>query len=133
MIFPDLARRLTRAGAEILLNLSNDGWLDRAELGAGAQQLSIAVFRAVENRRFVARAAASGISGFIDPAGHPFGLLAADRSGVAIGEVSARRDLSLYTRVGDVFAVACVLVGLALVLPRRAHRACSTPHRMTPL
>lgn len=122
VIFPDLARRLTLAGAEILLNLSNDGWLDRAGLGAGVQHLSMAVFRAVENHRFVARAATSGISGFIDPLGRPFGLLAADRSGVAIGEVSARRDLSLYTRVGDVFAVACVVVGAALLLPRRRPR-----------
>jgi apolipoprotein N-acyltransferase len=122
VIFPDLARRLTRAGAEILVNLSNDGWLDRAGLGAGTQHLSIAVFRAVENHRFVARAAASGISGFIDPVGRPFGMLDADRSGVAIGEVSARRDLSLYTRIGDAFGVACALLGLALVPPRRRAR-----------
>jgi apolipoprotein N-acyltransferase len=117
VIFPDLARRLTRAGAEILINLSNDGWLGRAGLGAGLQHLSIAVFRAVENRRFVARASASGISGFIDPLGRPFALLAAGRSGVAVGAVSARRELSLYTRIGDVFAFACVAIGLLLVAP----------------
>ena len=122
VIFPDLARRLTRAGAEILLNISNDGWLDRAGLGAGIQHLSIAVFRAVENHRFVARASASGISGFIDPVGRPFGLLEVDRSGVTLGEVSARRDLSLYTRIGDTFAFACVALGIVLVLPRRRRR-----------
>ena len=122
IIFPDLARRLTRAGAEILVNISNDGWVDRAGLGAGIQHLSIAVFRAIENRRFVARAAASGISGFIDPVGRPFGLLDADRSGVALGEVSARRELSVYTRVGDAFALGCVVVGVALLLPRRPRR-----------
>jgi apolipoprotein N-acyltransferase len=122
VIFPDLARRLTRAGAEILLNLSNDGWLDRAGLGAGVQHLSIAVFRAVENHRFLARAAASGISGFVDPIGQPFGLLGAGQSGIATGEVSPRRDLSLYTRIGDAFAVACVALGLVLLLPRRRAR-----------
>jgi len=122
VIFPDLARRLTRAGAEILVNISNDAWVDRAGLGAGMQHLSISVFRAIENRRFVARAAASGISGFIDPVGRPFGLLEADRSGVALGEVSARRDLSVYTRIGDVFALGCIVVGAALVLPQRRRR-----------
>jgi apolipoprotein N-acyltransferase len=116
VIFPDLARRATRAGAEILLNLSNDGWLDTAGLGAGAQHLSIAVFRAVENHRFLARAAASGISGFVDPLGRPFGLLAAGRSGITVGEVSARRDLSVYTRIGDAFALACALIAPALLL-----------------
>jgi apolipoprotein N-acyltransferase len=126
VIFPDLARRLTRAGAEILLNLSNDGWLDRAGLGAGAQHLSIAVFRAVENHRVVARAAASGISGFIDPFGRPYGLVAAGTSGIATGEVTPRRDLSVYTRVGDVFAWACAALGLALLLtPRRSTRLAS--------
>ncbi len=122
VIFPELARRATLAGAEILLNLSNDGWLDTAGLGAGVQHLSIAVFRAVENHRYLARAAASGISGFVDPVGRPFGLLAAGRSGIATGEVSARRDLSVYTRVGDVFAYACVLAGLALLATRRERR-----------
>jgi apolipoprotein N-acyltransferase len=120
VIFPDLARWATLAGAEILVNLSNDGWLDRANLGAGAQHLSMAVFRAVENRRYVARAAASGISGFIDPTGRPFALLDAGRSGTTTGEVSPRRDLSVYTRVGDVLALTCAVVGLALVaVPRR--------------
>jgi len=122
VIFPELSRQLTRAGAEILLNLSNDGWVDRAGLGAGRQHLSIAVFRAVENRRFLARAAASGISGFIDPWGRPFGELAAGRSGLAIGRVSPRRDLSFYTRVGDVFAFACVALGLLLVAAARTSR-----------
>lgn len=119
VIFPELARRATLAGAEILLNLSNDGWLDTAGLGAGAQHLSMTVFRAVENHRYVARAAASGISGFIDPLGRPFGMLAAGRSGVATGEVGARHDLSVYTRFGDLFAYGCVLGGLALLTRAR--------------
>ncbi|HEY2389295.1 MAG TPA: apolipoprotein N-acyltransferase [Candidatus Binatia bacterium] len=123
VIFPELSRQLTRGGAEILLNLSNDGWVDHAGLGAGVQHLSISVFRAVENRRYVARAAASGISGFIDPWGRPFGELAAGRSGLAVGRVVPRRDLTLYTRMGDVFAFACVAVGLALLLASRQERA----------
>jgi len=113
VIFPDLARASVRAGAEVLLNLSNDGWLDSAGLGAGAQHLSIAVFRAVETRRYLARAASSGISGFVDPLGRPFALIEAGERGARAAEVRARRDLTFYVRYGDVFAGACVLVGLA--------------------
>jgi apolipoprotein N-acyltransferase len=66
-IFPDLARRLTSAGAGLLVNLTNDAWYGRSS--APWQHLSMAVFRAVENRRSLARAANTGISGFIDPLG----------------------------------------------------------------
>jgi apolipoprotein N-acyltransferase len=124
VIFPELARALVRGGAEVLLNLANDGWLDSAGRGAGAQHLSMAVFRAVENRRYVARAASSGISGFIDPLGRPFALLAVGTRGVTTGEIEPRRDLTIYTRYGDVFAGACALLGVAVLAypPRRRGR-----------
>jgi apolipoprotein N-acyltransferase len=120
-IFPELSRALVHAGAEILVNVSNDGWLDRAGLGAGAQHLSITVFRAVENRRYVARAATSGISGFIDPLGRPFALLAENTRGITSATIAPRRDLTPYARLGDCFAGACAL--LALVLVTGARRA----------
>jgi apolipoprotein N-acyltransferase len=75
----------------------------------------MAVFRAVENRRYVARAASSGISGFIDPLGRPFALLAVGTRGVTTGEIEPRRDLTVYTRYGDVFAGACALLGVAVL------------------
>ncbi|MEN8133932.1 MAG: apolipoprotein N-acyltransferase [Thermodesulfobacteriota bacterium] len=66
-IFPTLARQQTKAGSELLVNLTNDAWYGRS--GAPWQHLSMAVFRAVENRRSLARAANTGVSGFIDPLG----------------------------------------------------------------
>jgi apolipoprotein N-acyltransferase len=117
--FPGLARQLVRAGAEVLLNLSNDAWLDSAGLGAGAQHLSIAVFRAVETRRYLARASAAGISGFIDPTGRPFGLLATGTEGTTTGIVHARREITPYVRWGDTFAAACVALGIATLVARR--------------
>jgi len=124
-IFPDLARALVHAGAEVLVNVSNDGWLDSAGLGAGAQHLSITAFRAVETRRFVVRAATSGISGFIDPLGRPFALLAAGTRGVTTAAIAPRRDQTFYARYGDCFAGACALIALAAVVPagRRARSA----------
>jgi apolipoprotein N-acyltransferase len=118
-IFPERARALAHAGAEVLLNLSNDGWLDRAGLGAGAQHLSIVVFRAVETRRYLVRAAASGISGFVDPTGRPFALLAEGERGFTSGLVHPRRDLTFYVRYGDVFAATCALLALAALVRTR--------------
>lgn len=122
VIFPGMARDLVRAGAEVLLNLSNDGWLDRAGLGAGAQHLSMAVFRAVETRRYLARVASTGISGFIDPLGRPFALLGANLRGVTSGEVQPRQEMTPYVRYGDAFAFACVCVGLATLRPSARRR-----------
>lgn len=66
-IFPALARQRTKAGSELLVNLTNDAWYGKSS--APWQHLSMAVFRAIENRRSLTRAANTGISGFIDPLG----------------------------------------------------------------
>ena len=66
-MFPDLVRQAVREGAEVLVNLSNDAWFGDAE--PARQQLDIATLRAVENRRYLVRAAATGFSAVIDPHG----------------------------------------------------------------
>jgi apolipoprotein N-acyltransferase len=66
-IFPDLARRQTAAGAGLLVILTNDAWYGRTS--APWQHMGMAVFRAVENRRSLARSANTGVSGFVDPLG----------------------------------------------------------------
>ncbi|MBU1715239.1 MAG: apolipoprotein N-acyltransferase [Proteobacteria bacterium] len=66
-IFPELARRQVAAGANLLVNITNDAWFGRSS--APWQHLSMAVLRAIETRRSLARSANTGISGFIDPLG----------------------------------------------------------------
>ncbi len=66
-IFPELARNHVANGANLLVNITNDAWFGRSN--APWQHLSMATFRAVENRRSLARAANSGISGCLDPLG----------------------------------------------------------------
>jgi apolipoprotein N-acyltransferase len=65
--FPDLVRQFTHAGAEVLLNLSNDGYFGHS--AAHEQHLLIARMRAAENRRWLIRATNDGITASIDPAG----------------------------------------------------------------
>lgn len=66
-IFPELARAMVRNGAQLLVNITNDAWFGRTS--AAYQHFSMAAFRAVENRRYLARAANTGFSGFVDPCG----------------------------------------------------------------
>ena len=67
MIFPDLVRQFAANGAEFLVTITNDGWFGPSS--APAQHFAMVVFRSVENHLAFARAANTGISGFIDPFG----------------------------------------------------------------
>jgi apolipoprotein N-acyltransferase len=66
-VFPDIMRRLVRAGARFLVNITNDGWYGMSS--GPTQHALIAVYRAIETRRPIARSANTGISVFIDRAG----------------------------------------------------------------
>jgi len=115
--FPDLVREFARSGAEVLVNLSNDGYFGHS--AAREQHLSLVRMRAAENRRWILRATNDGVTVTVDPAGRivfrapPYQMLA--------GEVSYRylNDLTLYTRYGDWFAWLCLLTGLAATIAAR--------------
>jgi apolipoprotein N-acyltransferase len=114
IIFPDLVRRFVDRGARMLTTITNDAWFGRT--AAPFQHFSMAVLRAVENRVPVARAANTGVSGFIDARGR---VLAA--TGI-FTEAYLVRDLApavgkktFYTRYGDIFAWLCVLASIVLV------------------
>ncbi len=112
-IFPEISRRLAGAGANLLVNLTNDAWY--GVTSAPYQHLSMYVFRAIENGRYLARAANTGVSGFIDPYGRVLSrsrIFAEDRLAMRLPLIDAP---TIYTRVGDAFAIACT-VAAALVL-----------------
>src|SRR6185295_17055406 len=67
-MFPEVARTRVGAGAAILLNLSNDTWMNDAKYSAIA--FDMIVLRAVEQRRFVVRASTAGPSAIVAPSGH---------------------------------------------------------------
>jgi apolipoprotein N-acyltransferase len=119
ILFPELSANAARAGAELLVNVSNDGWLDPLTGVASAQHFAMAPLRAVETRRYLVRAATTGISGAIDPYGRVMASLPAGEAGVVHARVDGRRALTPYTRFGDVFALACVLVAAAAVAQHR--------------
>jgi len=115
IIFPDFVRRFAEKGADFLVTITNDGWYGNTS--APYQHFANAVFRAVENRRFLLRAATTGISGIIDPYGR---ILAQSRIGTQTfltGTVTPSKKLTFYSRFGDLFsALSLTLSGLAVIL-----------------
>jgi apolipoprotein N-acyltransferase len=108
--FPDLVRQFGTQGANVLVNLSNDGYFGRTP--ARAQHLLIARMRAVENRRFLIRATNDGLSAVVDPSGRIAQHIPPYRQLAAIIRYANITDVTFYARHGDWFAWGCLLVGL---------------------
>jgi apolipoprotein N-acyltransferase len=87
------------------VTLTNDAWYGRTS--APYQHLTIAVFRAVENRVWVARAANTGISGLIDPAGRIVRQSGLFTQEALTGDIRLMAERSFYTLWGDIFAWFC--------------------------
>lgn len=112
-MFPDVAARRVRAGAELLVNLANDSWISDAQYAELA--LDMSVFRAVEQRRYVIRSSTSGPSAIIDPQGRIRARTEAGSEATLRGVVERRRTLTPYARLGDLFVVLCgVLAGVGV-------------------
>jgi apolipoprotein N-acyltransferase len=125
VIFPDLVRRFVKNGAEFLVNITNDGWYGKT--AASSQHIAMVVFRAVENRVPVVRAANTGISGIIEPTGNIKKETDIFVRTHISGEINIATPLhppltkggywggkTFYTQYGDVFAYLCVAVTLLL-------------------
>jgi apolipoprotein N-acyltransferase len=117
--FPHLVRQFPANGAEVIVNLTNDGYFGRSSTPRN-QHLLLARMRAVENARWILRPANDGISASIDPAGgvHDRQQEFARQAGRL--RFDWRSEKTLYTRYGDWFAWSCLIAGAALsVLPAR--------------
>lgn len=117
VIFPDLVRRLAREGANFLVTITNDAWFGNTV--APHQHFGMVVFRAVENRMAFARAANTGVSGLIDPTGRIVTATPIFTEHAVIGSIPLSAPSTVYTRFGDVFAWACVIMALILLLAVR--------------
>jgi apolipoprotein N-acyltransferase len=112
--FPNEVRRFTQSGAQLLINISDDGWFGRSS--AAAQHLAMARVRAVENRRWLLRDTNNGITVSVDPYGRTVAHLAPNTRGELDAPYAFRSDMTLYARWGDWLAWLCVLGALVLVL-----------------
>jgi apolipoprotein N-acyltransferase len=114
IIFPGLSRAMVNNNATLLINITNDAWFGKTS--GPYQHFSMTVFRAVENRRALARAANTGISGFVDPVGRILASTPLMQEAVVTRPVPLIKEKTIYTRFGDVFAWTCLAVTLSVIL-----------------
>ncbi len=110
-LFPDLSRQFVLNHADLLAIITNDAWFGRTS--APAQHFSLAVLRAVENRRSVVRTANTGISGSIDPAGRILAQTQMDEKTFLTIDISVLTELTIYTRYPFILALGASLALLA--------------------
>lgn len=129
-ILPAFTRRLHEKRPHLLVNITNDAWFGRTT--EPYQHLSLATFRAVENRRFLVRATNTGVSAIVDPVGRVLQATSLERPEVLVAEVARLEGETLYQRYGDLFAWACCGVGALLVLGTLFRHSGSSGDRATP-
>jgi apolipoprotein N-acyltransferase len=119
VIFPELARECVANNAGLLVNITNDAWFGNT--GAPYQHFSMAVFRAVENRRSLIRSANTGISGFIDPAGKLLSQSGLFEEAVMTHSVPViKKYTSIYTRYGNLLVLGCFIVLAFIIMIKSA-------------
>jgi apolipoprotein N-acyltransferase len=120
VIFPELVRHFVLGGANFLTSITNDAWF--GDSGAPYQHFDMSVFRAVENRRSMVRAANTGISGVILPSGEVIARTSIFKRVEMTAEVPLMTDKTFYTLYGDIFAYLCSGITacfIAIILHRR--------------
>jgi apolipoprotein N-acyltransferase len=114
IIFPGLVRKFFTDGGDFIITITNDAWFGKT---AGPyQHFSMAVFRAIENRKPVIRAANTGISGFIDSSGRVLSETPLFQRLVLSGQVKTDRTMTFYTKYGDLFSYLCIVISIVLCL-----------------
>ncbi|HVA72496.1 MAG TPA: apolipoprotein N-acyltransferase [Candidatus Limnocylindrales bacterium] len=111
-VFPSEVRRFAANGAQLLMNISNDGWFGRSS--AAAQHLMMARVRTVENRRWLLRDTNTGFTVDVDPYGRIVARLAPFQRAELDAPYGFRSDLTPYTRFGDWLAWLCVIATIGL-------------------
>ena len=113
-IFPDEVRQLAANGAEVFVNISNDGWY--GDSGAYAQHLKQARMRAVENNRWLLRDTNTGVTAAIDPYGRVVSSIPRKVRAALDANYATTNVTTFYTRHGDWFAYLCAIISLAGLL-----------------
>ncbi len=109
-VFPGFVRQFAKAGAEVLINISNDGWFGKS--AARYQHLRLVRMRAVENHRWILRATNNGVTAVVDPAGRVITRGPEYVEAALNARFGYLTGTTVYTEHGDWFVVLC---GLAVV------------------
>ena len=124
-VFPDEVRQFANQGAQVLVNLSNDGWY--GDSGAYAQHLNQTRMRAIENDRWILSATDTGVTASIDPYGRTVVRLRRKERGGLMAPYALTSVTTFYARHGDWFAALCAIISagalvMRFVLSRKARK-----------
>ena len=117
VIFPNLIRRFVQDGSELLTTITNDAWYGKSS--AAYQHWDQASMRAIEQGRYLARAANTGISGFVDPYGRVMQKTELFEQAMIIGDLRFIKARTIYSRIGDLAAWLSLVVTAAALLGTR--------------
>jgi apolipoprotein N-acyltransferase len=115
-VFPGEVRQFAEQGAQVLVNLSNDGWY--GDSGAYAQHLNQTRMRAIENDRWLLSATNTGVTASIDPYGRTVARLARKERGALVAPYALTSVTTFYTRHGDWFAWLCAIISAGALVTR---------------
>jgi apolipoprotein N-acyltransferase len=113
-VFADEVRHFAELGAEVLVNISDDGWY--GDTSAPWQHLNMARMRAIENRRWILRATNNGVTAAIDPYGRVRQSIPRHQVDALPAQYGFRDDITFYSAHGDVFALLCVLLSIIVLV-----------------
>ncbi|HET6205310.1 MAG TPA: apolipoprotein N-acyltransferase [Terracidiphilus sp.] len=111
-VFADEVRHLAGNGAEVLVNISDDGWY--GDTSAPWQHLNMARMRAIENRRWLLRDTNNGITAAIDPYGRVRQSIPRHQTDALPAQYGFRDDITFYSAHGDVFAWCCAILSIGV-------------------
>ena len=117
-VFPGEVRQFAEQGAQVFVNLSNDGWY--GDSGAYAQHLNQTRMRAIENDRWILSATNTGVTASIDPYGRIVARLPRKQRGALVAPYALTSVTTFYTRHGDWFAWLCAIISAGALLTRFA-------------
>jgi apolipoprotein N-acyltransferase len=120
VIFASLMRRFVEEGSELLTTITNDAWYGTSS--APYQHWEQASLRAIEEGRYLARAANTGISGFVDPYGRAVARSNLFEQALLVADLRFIQDRTVYSRIGDVVAWLSLAFTIALLLATRRKR-----------
>lgn len=113
-VFPDEVRQFASDGAEVFVNISNDGWY--GDSGAYAQHLNQTRMRAVENDRWILSATDTGVTASIDPWGRVAARIPRKQRSALVAPYALTSVTTFYTRYGDWFAYVCAIISVGALL-----------------
>jgi apolipoprotein N-acyltransferase len=112
-VFADEVRHFAQLGADVLVNISDDGWY--GDTSAPWQHLNMVRMRAIENRRWILRSTNNGVTAVIDPYGVVRQSIPRHQAAALAAQFAFRNDITFYTAHGDIFGWLCALLGLGIV------------------